>query len=134
MSDRKLRPWEKAVNYAAACILDDKLEMQRGPSTSAGPSKGQRRAKKRRITKSHSLTPEGPQSAAPPPPKGAGALTFVPMVPKTRVHSAYNTLPAALNRLDTVSPEGILRLFLTQSLQETIAKHTNKYAEEKREK
>jgi hypothetical protein len=49
MTDRKLRPREKAVNYAPLHVPDDEPEVQAGPSTSAGPSKGKQRAKKRRI-------------------------------------------------------------------------------------
>jgi hypothetical protein len=111
MSDRKLRPREKAVNYAAACISDDELEIQRGPSTSAGPSKGKQRAKKIRITESHSLTPVGPQSAAPPPPKGPAVPVFQPIIARTGVHSAYYTLQAAVKHLSTVSRDVIFRLF-----------------------
>jgi hypothetical protein len=51
------------MNYAAPCISDDEFQMQRGPFTSAGPSKGKPRAKKIRITESHSRPPSvGPQS------------------------------------------------------------------------
>jgi hypothetical protein len=132
MTDRKLRPREKAVNYAPPRISDDEPEVQAGPSTSAGPSKGKQRAKKRRITKSHSPTPAGRRSDAGIPPQGPGVPTFEPMIPKTRPHSAFNKLPAALFRLSDIRPEAIFKLFLTPSLLETIATSTNEYAAEKR--
>jgi hypothetical protein len=54
------------------------------------------------------------------------------MIPKTRPHSALNKLPAAIRRRSDISPEAIFKLFLTPSLLETIATHTNEYAAEKR--
>jgi hypothetical protein len=125
MSDRKLRPREKKMHYAPPRISEDERELQPGPSTSAGSSKGKQRAKKRRITKSHSPTPAGRRSDAGIPPQGPGVPTFEPMIPKTRPHSAFNKLPAAIRRLSDISPEAIFKLFLTPSLLETIATHTN---------
>jgi hypothetical protein len=104
-------PTREAVNYAAACISDDELEMQPGPSIATGSQKansGRRKFESLNLTHSPSVRQ---QSAAPPPPKGPGVPTFQPMIPKTRAHSVYNTPPAAFKHLSTVSPDVIFRLF-----------------------
>jgi hypothetical protein len=132
MSDRQLRKRPHPVNYAPPAQSWDEPEMQAGPSTTKSSKKGKQPAKKKRVIKSHSPSPVRPQSPAPAPPGSPAPSSYYPITPKEPAHSAFNTLPAAMQRLSNVRPEAIFRLFLTPSLLETISKHTNEYAAEKR--
>jgi len=54
--------------------------------------------------------------------------TFLPIVPRYHLHTAYNTLPSKIRFQHTVEHFEINRLFLTQSLLEDMVAKTNAYA------
>ena len=89
------------------------------------------KAKKRRITKDHSLPPTDPQNDAPPPQINSTPLSFAPIIPKCLPHNAYNALPVRIQHQQAVEPMDILSLFLTTSLIEQIAINTNAIATQK---
>jgi hypothetical protein len=132
MSDRQLRSYGKKAKAEPPKSAEPPPETQAGPSGTTKQSKGKQPEKKRRCTESHSPTPAAQQSPAPPAPEGSKAPTFYPIIPRVPVHKAFNKLPAELRRLKEVKPEAVFRLFLTNSLLETITKHTDEYAATKR--
>jgi hypothetical protein len=132
MSDRQLRSYGKKAKAEPPKSAEPPLETQAGPSRTTKQSKGKQPEKKRRRTESHSPTPAAQQSPAPPAPEGSKAPTFHPIIPRVPTHKAFNKLPAELRRLKEVKPEAVFRLFLTNSLLETITKHTKEYAATKR--
>jgi hypothetical protein len=91
-------------------------------------SKDQGKSKKRRITKNHSPTTVDPQIQFPTPQIFQDPPTFHPIIPRYHPHTAYNTLPSKIHYQHTVEPFEILSLFLTPSLLEDMAAHSNAYA------
>ena len=72
--------------------------------------------------------PADPQIQFPTPQIFQGPPTFHPIIPKHHPHAAYNTLPSKIRYQHTVEPFEILCLFLTPSLLEDMAAHSNAYA------
>jgi hypothetical protein len=132
MSDRQLRSHGKKAKAQPPKSAEPPPETQAGPSGTTKQSKGKQPEKKRRRTESHSPTPAAQQSPAAPALEGSKAPNFHPIIPNVPAHKAFNRLPAELWRLKEVKPEAVFRLFLTNSLLETITKHTNEYAATKR--
>jgi hypothetical protein len=91
-------------------------------------SKDQGKSKKRRITKNHSLTSADPQIQFPTPQIFQDPPTFHPIIPRYHPHTTDNTLPSKIRYQYTVEPFEILSLFLTPSLLEDMAAHSNAYA------
>jgi hypothetical protein len=88
-------------------------------------------AKKCRITSDHS-TP--PPTALAGPSTNAGSsrvVAFSPMSTCAPPHTAHNLLPSSIRGLHGVEAVDIFRLFLTDSLLNTISTNTNAYAQKK---
>jgi len=127
ISTRILRQLDTNTSYRLVPLVED------GEATASGLplstiSKDQGKSKKRRITKNHSPTPADPQIQFPTPQIFQDPPTFHPIIPRHHPHVAYSTLPSKIHYQHTVELFEILNLFLTSSLFEDMAAHSNAYA------
>jgi hypothetical protein len=137
MSDRQLRPRPpraRSSSLSSSPPSDCGEHDSPAPHPSAGKKPStphQPPAKKTRITKSHSPAPPDPLVGPSTHTESSATLTFHPTTPRAWHHDAHNLLPSSMRGLDAVEPIHIFRLFLTNSLLDTMSANTNAYVEKK---
>jgi len=127
MSTRILRQRDTNTSYRLVPLEEDG-EANASELPLSTISKDQGKSKKRRITKNRSPTLADPQIQFPTPQIFQDHPTFHLIIARHHPHAAYNALPSKIRYQHTVELFEILSLFLTLSLLEDMAAHSNAYA------